>query len=74
MYSRFDIVLGHYVYNLLHHEGQWSDKYARLCKITCYFSPGRLFSEEEFLNNTKEEDLLAKEVYDNLVERNKNEN
>ncbi len=45
-FDRFDIVEAHYLYYSLYHEGQWSDKYARLCKITSKlrFKPGANFS------------------------------
>jgi len=41
-FNRFDIVTAHYVFNALHHEGQWSDRYKRLSKILSYFRPSRL--------------------------------
>lgn len=32
-FDRFDIVEAHYLYYSHYHEGQWSDKYKRLCRI-----------------------------------------
>lgn len=63
--DRFQIVLGHYVYYLECHGGQWSPEYARMCKITKYFTPGY-----RALCLDTEGNELAKEVYDNLCEKN----
>ena len=44
-YNRFDIVEAHYWFCVHHHEGQSSEKYLRLCKLTqepFYFQPGCL--------------------------------
>lgn len=38
-FNRFDIVTAHYVFNALWHEGQFSDKYKRLCGILEYYRP-----------------------------------
>jgi len=69
--SRYDIVLGHYVFCLLHHKGQWSPLYARLFRITGYFFPGRLFSETKFLDPSNEEYVEAMEVYYHLCRKHK---
>jgi hypothetical protein len=61
--NRFDIVLGHYVFCALHHEGQGSELYARLSRITDYFHPGKLFSETRFLDVTVRGFEDAREVY-----------
>jgi hypothetical protein len=41
-YSRGDVVQAHYWFYADHHGGQWSTEYARLCKISQYYRPGRL--------------------------------
>ena len=38
-FNKFDIVEAHYLFFTEYHEGQWSEKYKRLCKITTYFKP-----------------------------------
>ena len=42
IYDRFDIVDAHYWWNADHHDGQSSDGYLRLCRISAYFKPSRL--------------------------------
>ncbi len=39
MYNKFDIADAHYWWNTDHHDGQWSDSYRRLCRISEYFEP-----------------------------------
>ncbi len=42
-YNRFDIIEAHWWFCVDHHEGQFSPKYARMCKLECspfYFQPG----------------------------------
>lgn len=63
--NRFDIVLGHYVYCSLHHGGQWSPLYARLCRIMSYFDPGPMFSETRFFED--DDYAEAREVYESLA-------
>lgn len=63
MYSRFDILEAYYVFFVNYHEGQWSDKYKRLCKLRKYFLPRwrvREFGLEAL-------SLDGKEIYDRLV-------
>ena len=67
--DRFDIVLGHFVFCTLHHEGQWSKLYARLSRITGYFNPGKLFSETRFLDPTVTGFESAREVYRALCQK-----
>lgn len=59
--SRFDIVDGHYWWLVDHHDGQWSPEYARLSRITQYFTPSRLAN--------KPTDYAGEVVYDNLCEK-----
>ena len=61
--TRFDIVLGHYVFCSQHHEGQASERYERLSRITRYFKPGALFSETRFFDTSVAEYEEAREVY-----------
>ena len=66
--NRFDIILAHYVYCLLHHSGQGSTLYARLCRITRYFKPSPLFSETRFLSGETDADC-ALQIYHALVRK-----
>lgn len=68
--DRFAIVLGHYVFCSLHHEGQGSERYERLSRITGYFNPGPLFSETRFLDPTVSGFEEAREVYRALCRKN----
>ena len=38
-FDRFDICEAHYLFLSLWHEGQWSEKYERLSRLTRYFTP-----------------------------------
>jgi len=38
-FYRFDICEAHYLFLSLWHEGQWSEMYRRLCRMTSYFNP-----------------------------------
>jgi hypothetical protein len=46
-YCRWDIVEAHYWWCADHHGGQWSDGYAKLCRIGRYFNPGAMSCEPE---------------------------
>jgi hypothetical protein len=67
--NRFDIVLGHYVFCSQHHEGQTSELYERLSRITGYFNPGALFSESRFFDPREKDYAAAREVYQALCSR-----
>ncbi len=41
-YNKFDIVEAHYWFCVDHHEGQSSDKYLRMCKLSEFFTPSGL--------------------------------
>jgi len=71
--TRYDIVLGHYMFCLMHHTGQACPRYARLCRIVRYFKPGLRCSETNFLQDRYGEYEAAREVYYNLCERNMEE-
>ena len=59
--GRFDVVIGHYMFYMLHHSGQWSPEYKRLCKICSYFRPSPLGIDLE-----ADENFGAREVYNEL--------
>ncbi len=61
-WDRFDIVEAHYAFLADYHEGQWSDKYARLCRIGKYFRPSPLFRGFESLTEN------GKAIYQQLEE------
>jgi len=61
-WNRFDIVEAYYLFYTHYHEGQWSEKYARLSKIGTYFRPAMGLSYESMDEN-------GREIYDSLVER-----
>jgi len=67
--TRFDIVLGHYMFYNMWYSGQTDPFYARLCRITRYFNPGRCFSETRFFENKNGEYDMAHEVYDALCQK-----
>ncbi len=67
--DRFDIVLGHYVFCVLHHGGQGSALYERLCRISSYFNPGAGFSESRFLDPEVSGYEEAREVFSQLCRR-----
>lgn len=69
--TRFDIVLGHYVFCSQNHGGQGSDLYKRLSRITGYFNPGAGFSETRFFNLEESEFEEARTVYRSLCHRHK---
>ena len=61
-WDRFDIVEAHYLFLIHYHEGQWSEKYSRLSKITTYFKPapsGVTLTEngQEIYNNLERQEL-----------------
>jgi len=70
--SRFDVVLGHYVYCSQHYAGQGDPLYEKLCRITRYFNPGAAFSETKFFREPEYE--AARAVYDHLCETHKKGN
>jgi hypothetical protein len=39
-FNRFDIVEAHYWFAVHYHGGQFSDLYAKQCRISRYFNPG----------------------------------
>ena len=65
--DRFSVVEGHYLYCVLHHDGQFSPLYARLCRIGRYFTPGPCWSESRILEDTSGEHCATQAVYWALV-------
>lgn len=57
--NRYVIVESYYLYLSMTHEGQWSKKYARLCKLLKYFKPSPLGCNQEAWDNLKI--LMARE-------------
>ncbi|GAF93761.1 unnamed protein product [marine sediment metagenome] len=57
-YDRWDIVDAHYWHCADYHDGQFSDKYERLCQISRYYNPGPLANRPRTVN--------ALEIYDAL--------
>lgn len=62
-FDRFDIVEAHYAFACDYHDGQSSYLYAKLCRISKYFTPSPMFRGFESLSEN------AKEIYNNLVEK-----
>ena len=60
-FDRFDIVEAHYWFCTDYHEGQSSEKYERLCRISQYFTPGACSNGPSTEN--------AQEIYNELAER-----
>ena len=67
MFDRFQILLGAYTYYMYNHEGQWSEGYARLCRISKVYTPGPM----ERFDLEAEGNEIALEVYNNLAEKHK---
>jgi hypothetical protein len=60
--NRFDIIHAHYLWNKWNHGGQGSKEYARLCRISRYYTPARS-AEDSF------ENLEQVEIYETLAEK-----
>lgn len=52
-FDRTDILMAWYLYLAETHEGQWSDKYRRLCKLQKHFVPGPSFGYETMTDNAR---------------------
>ena len=66
MFDRYQIVLGHYIFCMHYHGGQFSDLYARMCRIGKYFSLSRLWTDFDLYLEENETALL---VYNGLEEK-----
>lgn len=64
MFDRFDVCEAYYLFFANYHEGQGSDKYRRLSKMTFYFKPSQLLSVERLNENSRA-------IYNNLVKKEK---
>jgi hypothetical protein len=62
-YNRFDIVEAHYWFCADYHEGQWTNKYERLCRISKYYTPSPLSYGRRTMNEN------AASIYDALVSK-----
>lgn len=58
-FDRFDVVAAHYAYCADYYNGMGCPLYARLCRISRYYRPGRA-GYDDLTDN-------AKAIYDNLV-------
>ena len=60
-FNRFDIVEAYYLFFSHYHEGQWSEKYERLSKITTYFKPAPCLTltenGQEIYNNLERQEI-----------------
>ena len=62
--DRYQIALGHYMFCVHYHGGQWSELYAKLCRISEYLKLNPLWKDSDLY---KEENELALEVYRNQI-------
>jgi hypothetical protein len=53
-FDRFDIAAAWYLALAHCHGGQWSDSYARLCRLQTYFKPSPLLSVDSLTDNGRE--------------------
>ena len=61
-FDRFDILTAYYLFLSHYHEGQESEKYAKLCRLTSYFNPSPLLTFDTMGEN-------ASAIYQNLVDQ-----
>jgi hypothetical protein len=52
-WDRFDICEAWFIYLSEHHEGQFSDKYARLCHLLTFFKPSPFLRRDRLTENGK---------------------
>ena len=60
-FNRWDIVEAHYWHAVDYHGGQWSELYAKLCRIGQYYTPGLLHQGYASLTEN------GQYIYDQLV-------
>lgn len=53
-FDRFDICEAWYLWLSENHEGQWSDKYRRLSRMSEYYTPPHSLSVENLGENARE--------------------
>ena len=61
-FDRFDIVEAYYLFFVHYHDGQNSEKYARLSKMSDYFEPAANLGVGSLTEN-------GLEIYNNLIEK-----
>jgi len=61
-FDRFDIVEAHYWHAVDYHGGQWSDLYAKQCRISRYYKPGLMHQGYESLTEN------GQDIYNQLVQ------
>lgn len=61
-FDRFDICEAWYLALMHCHSGQWSDSYARLCRMQQYFRPSPMLTVDRLSEN-------AREIYDRACAR-----
>jgi hypothetical protein len=61
-FDRFDIAEAYYLFFCHFHEGQASDKYRRLCRMSRYFKPRPSLSVETLSEN-------GREIYEALIQK-----
>ena len=68
-FDRFDICEAYYLFFSRYHDGQWSEKYKRLCKLTRpgFFKPSLTLKFKSLSDN-------GKAIYNNLVRKLNAEN
>ena len=59
-FDRFDIIEAYFLFLCDYHEGQGSDKYSRLSRMTEYYTPSPLLCYDNMTEN-------AQMIYDDLV-------
>ena len=59
-FERFDVAEAYYLFFRDYHEGQWSEKYSRMCKLTESFKPSPILSYDNLEEN-------GQAIYDSLV-------
>ncbi len=68
-FDRFDIVEAYYLFLGDYHEGQFSEKYERLCRMSKYFKPAPGLHYDSLSENGQAwyDGLVAKEAYKDSV-------
>jgi len=68
-FNRFDITEAYYLFLGDYHEGQFSEKYERLCRMTKYFKPAPGLNYGNLSCNAQQiyNNLVAKEAYNDTV-------
>lgn len=51
MFNRFEVCEAYYIFLSENHEGQFSKKYTRLCRLLAYFTPSPFLSRDTLSEN-----------------------